>query len=56
MRKASTAAFTKQFKDSEESFSSLGKSSKDLITRGFSVQQREARISEAMLSYTILEK
>jgi hypothetical protein len=49
-------ASTKQFKDIEESFSSLGKSSKDLITRGLSVQQREAKITEVMLSYTILEK
>lgn len=49
-------ASTKQFKDIEESFSSLGKSSKELITRGLSVQQREARINEVMLSYTIIEK
>jgi hypothetical protein len=49
-------ASIKQFKDINESFSSLGKSSKELITRGLSVQQHEARISEVMLSYTILEK
>ena len=49
-------ASTKQFKEIEQSFKDLGKGSEELIERGISVIQREAKLKEAMLSYTIIEK
>jgi hypothetical protein len=46
---------TEQFQTIETSLDSLGQGSKALITRGLSVKQRQARLAETMLSYTILE-
>jgi hypothetical protein len=48
-------ACTKQFKEVEDSFKDLGKGSEELIERGLSVMQRQAKLKEAMLSYTIIE-
>jgi hypothetical protein len=49
-------ASTKQFKEVEDSFKDLGRGSEELIERGLSVMQRKAKLKEAMLSYTIIEK
>lgn len=49
-------ASTEQFTTMEPSLDNLGPGSKSIITRGLSVQQREAQMAEVMLSYTILEK
>ncbi|MBN1413250.1 MAG: DUF4384 domain-containing protein [Spirochaetales bacterium] len=49
-------ASTQQFKDVEEAFVSLGTNSAELVERGLSVKQREAKITEALLNYTILGK
>ena len=48
-------ASTLQFGDIEEDFQVLGSPSKDVITRGLSVRQREEQIVEAMISYTIVQ-
>jgi hypothetical protein len=48
-------ASTLQFEDIEEDFQGLGSPSKDVITRGLSIQQREEQIVEAMISYTIVQ-
>jgi hypothetical protein len=48
-------ASTVQFEDIEESFEELGASSRDVITRGLSVRQREQQLFEAMIGYTIVE-
>ena len=49
-------ASTEQFKTIEKSLNNLGPSSKALITRGLSVEQRQAQMAEVMLNYTILEQ
>jgi hypothetical protein len=48
-------ASTLQFQDIEEDFQALGGPSKDVITRGLSIQQRQEQIVEAMISYTIVQ-
>jgi hypothetical protein len=48
-------ASTLQFQDIEEDFQALGSPTKDVITRGLSIQQREEQIVEAMISYTIVK-
>jgi hypothetical protein len=48
-------ASTVQFEDIEEDFQQLGTSSKELVTRGLSIRQREEQIVEAMITYTIVE-
>lgn len=48
-------ASTLQFQDIEEDFQGLGRPTKDVITRGLSIQQREEQIVEAMICYTIVQ-
>lgn len=49
-------ASTVQFKDIENSFEILGTTSKEIVTRGLNVRQKKEQITEALISYTILEK
>jgi len=48
-------ASTLQFRDIEEDFQQLGSPTKEVITRGLSIRQREEQIVEAMISYTIVQ-
>ena len=49
-------ASTIQFEDIEESFQRIGIASGRLITRGLNVNARPEQITEALISYTIIEK
>ncbi len=46
-------ASTVQFSDIEEAFSNLGSASRNLLTRGLTVEQKE-QLSELLLNYTII--
>ena len=48
-------ASTLQFAAIEEDFQGLGGPSKDVITRGLSIEQREEQLVRAMISCTIVE-
>jgi hypothetical protein len=48
-------ASTLQFEEIEEDFQVLGSPSKDVITRGLSIRQRNDQLVEAMISYTIVQ-
>jgi hypothetical protein len=48
-------ASTTQFDDIEESFQQLGSASVDLVSRGLSVKARDEQVTEALISYTIIE-
>jgi hypothetical protein len=48
-------ASASQFTSFENSLDTLGQGSRELITRGLSVQQSKAQTAEVMLNYTILE-
>jgi hypothetical protein len=48
-------ASTEQFKDIEESFTSLGSSSSNMLSRGLTLKQKKGKLSEIIFSYTILE-
>ena len=49
-------ASTVQFDDIEESFQQLGSASGELISRGLNVNARPEQLTEALISYTIIEK
>ncbi len=44
-----------QFADIEESFTNLGSASKNLLSKGLTVQQVEGQLTEILLNYTIIE-
>jgi hypothetical protein len=49
-------ASTEQFRDIEESFTSLGSSSTNVLSRGLTLKQKKGKLAETMFSYTILEE
>jgi len=48
-------ASTSQFADIEESFKDLGQASKERLTRGLTVEQRQGDLAEKLIRYTIVE-
>ena len=48
-------ASTVQFKNEEEAFEDIGEASGSIITRGLNIAQKEEQITEAMITYTIVE-
>jgi hypothetical protein len=48
-------ASTSQFPDIEESFETLGKANRSLLSRGLSVTKKKGLVTESLLSYTIVE-
>ena len=48
-------AQTRQFDDIEQAFQEMGTASRELITRGLSVQVKPEQMTEELISYTIIE-
>jgi hypothetical protein len=48
-------ASTLQFKDIETSFEEIGTASRGAISRGLNVETKKSQVTEAMISYTIIE-